>query len=50
MNTHKRLNPSCAEFVQDIETAYPNRKELAHEWPDLLITYNKAVRVLREAA
>ena len=34
------------EFISDVEAVGP--RQVGHDWPDLLITYNKARRVLKE--
>lgn len=34
------LHAIVAEFVSDVDAAYPNRKDaLAEDWPDLSVTY-----------
>ncbi len=38
-----------AELVSDVE-AVGGGKYLGHEWPDLLITYNKAKHILNQAS
>ena len=57
MKKAQRMEAVLREFVEDVETAYTHSDEYPHgspaemldvEWPDLSITYRKALAVLDE--